>query len=204
MIINEIKRKGKSDKYYLITNNGKFLVKDETIYLNKIKCGEIEDELFFKILQSTQNLLAFDEIINIVSKTYKTKKEIYILLKNKGYIDESIFNAIEKAESYHYIDDDRYTQMYIDTYSKSKGKIFIKNSLLQKGIDENIIIRHLNEFEDDRETILKLAIKYYKGKSNQKNIREKLFRFLVSKGFNFELIKSVVNEVVKDIDNENW
>lgn len=203
MIIEEIKRKGKSDKFYLITTSGKYLAKDETIYNFKIKKGEIDDDKFFSILKSSQNLLAFDEILNIVSRSYKTEKEIFDTLKKKGYIDEAIESAILKAKEYKYIDDNKYVQAYIDTYSKSKGKLLIKRNLLQKGISVDLIDKYLKEVEDDLESVVNIANKYLKAKQGQKNIKEKLYRFLLSKGYSYETISKVKN-LAKEHEDESW
>ena len=67
-------------------------------------------------------------------------------------------------KQYKFIDDEKFTETYIKDKLKSQGKNRIKYSLLNKGIDEELIKEKLSYIDnDDEENVaLKLAQKKYK------------------------------------------
>ena len=84
----------------------------------------------------------------------------------------------------------------------------IKYTLLQKGIDENIIEEELEKLDKDeiREVVHEMALKKYnilsKRESDEYKLSQKLYRFLMGKGYDYDLIKDVVKSIVKSGDLE--
>ncbi len=94
---------------------------------------------------------------------------------------------------------------YENVKNKFWGKNKIKAELIKKGIDNEIISRVLSEkFPEgnDLQNAVVLAEKKYKLLSHrnleQKKINEKLFSFLFSKGYDYEVIKEAVEKLIKD------
>ena len=79
---------------------------------------------------------------------------------------------------------------------------------MQKGIDENIIEEELEKLDTDeiKEVVHEMALKKYKILCKRENdnykLSHKLFRFLMGKGYDYDLIKDVVKSVVKSADLE--
>ena len=98
--------------------------------------------------------------------------------------------------------------MYVKDRSKNQGKKKIKYTLMQKGIDENIIEEELEKLDTDeiKEVVHEMALKKYKILCKRENdnykLSQKLFRFLMGKGYDYDLIKDVVKSVVKSADWE--
>ena len=98
--------------------------------------------------------------------------------------------------------------MYVKDKSKNQGKKKIKYTLLQKGIDENIIEEELEKLDKDeiREVVYEMALKKYnilsKRESDEYKLSQKLYRFLMGKGYDYDLIKDVVKSIVKSGDLE--
>ena len=78
--------------------------------------------------------------------------------------------------------------------SADSGAFIIKNDILDE-VTKN--------FESDLNDISLIAKKYLKSKQFDKNTKQKLFRHLLSKGFNFDEVNKVVNMFVKE-GNDDW
>ena len=117
----------------------------------------------------------------------------------KGYLAPVVYYVIDKLNEYHYIDDERYVQSYISSHKSTFGKLKIKQQLLLKGINEQIVNNALNQenFEQNEE-ILYLAEKYMRSKENTKDNYIKLFKYLMNKGFEFDEVKSTLKTNFED------
>ena len=96
--------------------------------------------------------------------------------------------------------------MYVKDRSRNQGKNKIKYKLIQKGIDENIIEEELNKIDKDeiKKVVYEMALKKYRVLSKRENdnykLTQKLYRFLMGKGYDYDLIKDVVKSIVKSED----
>ncbi|MDD4815853.1 MAG: regulatory protein RecX [Clostridia bacterium] len=203
MQITEFKKIGNSNRYKMFVDSQFFAVLlDETIVLNNLKTNVDYDlDYLNKIVFEGQKKVAFDSAIAVVSKFSKTEKEMQNYLKDKGFLQSSVDFAVQKLKEYNYINDDNFAKNYISTKQNSKGKKAIFFELKMKGIEENIIKKHLQNIEGQEQTLLVLATKFAKNKQNDTKLKEKLFRHLVSKGFDFEEINNTIKKVLK---NESW
>ena len=98
--------------------------------------------------------------VQYLSKYDSTKKNLERVLRNKirrinnankdekVFLFKLIFKIIEELESKQIINDEKYADTKILYFSsQGKSKNFIKNYLLQKGIEKNIINSTLKDFE---------------------------------------------------------
>lgn len=205
MIITDLVQKGESELYKVyIDDKYVCLLQAETIVKNKIKKGqEIDIQTFDKIFYQSQILACKNHAIMYVSKCLKTQKQVETYLKQKGYADEAIKNAIGALLEYGYLNDKYYAECFIKSKKSAKGINYIKNALRLKGIKSDIIDEVAKNFESDLNDISLIAKKYLKSKQIDKNTKQKLFRHLLSKGFNFDEVNKVVNMFVKE-GNDDW
>jgi regulatory protein len=68
-----------------------------------------------------------------------TERELRDKLIQGGYPRECIDTAIAYVASYGYLDDLRYAQRYITTYSEQRSRRLIEQQLLRKGITKDIL-----------------------------------------------------------------
>lgn len=203
MIVISLTRKGKSENYVVnFDNNFSYILSSETIVKNKLKVGSnIEDDRFADIIICDQEITGFDKAIKLLTKSFKTEKQVRNYLKEKLYHKDAIDNIIKKLSDYKYLNDEEYTKSFISTYKKTKGKLWIKQQLISKGVNEHIITKFINEMEAQNESIEYLVDKFLKGKQKDQKTKEKLFRNLISKGFTYDEIKSIVNAKFKTQDD---
>lgn len=143
-----------------------------------------------------------DYALRVIERGMKSKKELCDKLKLKGYSGEDIERIISFMSEYGYIDDEMYAKYYIESYKNSKSKLIIKHSLINKGIDQDIIEKYLSSIEDETEKAKakSLAVKKYnllKGKEKIV-IRKKLGDMLIRQGYEYHLVKEVINEILDE------
>ena len=204
MIITDLARRGESELYKVyVDDEFVCLMQAETIVKNKLKKGqEIDKQTFDNVFNQSQILTCKNQAINYVAKCLKTQKQVEIYLKQKGYTDVAIKNAVTLLLDYGYLNDKYYAECFVKSKQNTKGINYIKNALKQKGINANIIDDVTKDYKANEEELLKIAEKYLKNKKMDQNIKQKLFRHLIGKGFNFDEINKTINKVLKGVYND--
>lgn len=205
MIITEIKKVGKGERYSIFIDgifNG--TLEAETMVREKLKTGEeISPERLTQIKLENGKLAAFSRALSYIEKGLRTEKQLRDYLREKGYLEESVDEAIGKLSEYGYIDDRLFAESYIRTYMQRKGKLKLKFELLTKGVEADVAEEALDDIleeDDSLETCRKLLKKYLKSREMDAKLRAKAYAHLAGKGFESDLISKVLNEV-KD---ESW
>jgi len=199
--VTEIKRRGKSEAYYLYIDGELFdTVMLEIIYKHKIKQGmQITKEQLDIIKEENDKLTCFNKALAYVSSRLKTEKQMRDYLKKHNYCNSAIDLAINKLKDYGYINDEYYAKTFSEINSKSKGKLFLKRELFLKGVSADIIEETVCDI-DGEDACFNIASKWLRGKKlplEQKDM-QKLYRFLISRGFEYELVKSVVFKLINE------
>lgn len=155
--------------------------------LNRLKVGnKIEESTLVKIQLESEKSTAFDKALKFIERSVKTESAVVKKLRSYGYLDEVIFEVIEKLKGYNFIDDKEYAKKYVSTYKKNKGKRLMRMELKQKGVSEENMESALYGVENELENAINLAKKYSKNKENNQKNYAKCYKYLLSKGFNYE------------------
>ncbi len=163
----------------------------------KIKVGEeITEQELEEIKKTSGTNFAFDTAIRFLARNMRTESEIRAKLEDKGYSPEDAESAVEKLRSYGYLNDSAYAGAYVRTYGKDRGKLRLIYELGAKGIDKAIIDEALPESEEENaKALAEKKIKKYPEK-------EKMIRYLMSRGFEYETSKRVALEVLGESHDE--
>ena len=104
----------------------------------------------------------------------------------------------------NYLNEERFTRSYIrgKFYMKSWGRNKIRNHLKFKGVPEKLINASFDEIEDDdyEKTLEKLYLDYWgkiKGLQDYQK-KSKTIKYLLSKGFEYESITSLIKKLGED------
>lgn len=209
MQITEIKKIGRGDRYSIFIDDVfDGTLEAEILVKHKLKTGdEIDEEQWRQIKLENGKLSAFSRAVGYIEKSLKTQKQLQTYLKEKGFLQESIDDAVQKLKEYGYIDDKVYAENYIKTYKDKKGKIKLKFDLLSKGVAADVIEEALQEFVDEDEqyaaceTLLK---KYVKNKPQDIKLKSKAYAHLFSKGFSGDIISRAIGKVFSEVEDEDW
>ena len=166
----------------------------ETAIKFGLKTGKhINDEELEQIILDSESRSAFDTALNFLSLTPKSKFEVKQKLIKKGFLPIVIDHTIKKLEEYHYVDDEAYARMYVESVSK-KSKNELQRKLWQKGIEKCIIDSVIDGVDDSCEenNAIEYARKYLRNKeSSDKNLKN-LLAGLMRKGYSYELSYKVM------------
>ena len=166
----------------------------ELVYLEHLKTGlEIDEKDLKKIIFENEKSKAMSRVTKYIGSSLKTQQHIRDYLRKKEYSDDTIEFVMSKLVEYNYIDDKKYAQAYVLTYGKKYGKLKLKSQLKVKGVSEEIIECDLEDKKVER--IERVASKYLKNKVMSYEVSQKLFRFLYSRGYEFDEINSYINKL---------
>ena len=166
----------------------------ELVYLEHLKTGlEIDEKDLKKIIFENEKSKAMSRVTKYIGSSLKTQKQIRDYLRKKEYSDDTIEFVMSKLVEYNYIDDQKYAQAYVLTYGKKYGKLKLISQLKIKGVSEEIIECVLEDNKVD--SIESVASKYLKNKVMSYEVSQKLFRFLYSRGYEFDEINSYINKL---------
>ena len=201
-----VQKKNKNRCNIYIDNVFAFGVSNELIYKENLKVGMMVDEEKLKKIAYEENLINCKETaLKIIERSYKTKKEMIKRLLEKGYALEEVNETLKFLEEYNFINDESYTKAFINDRTKTQGKQKIKYALKNKGVSDEIIEEELSklDMEKEKENANILALKKYniliKRESDKYKLKEKIIRFLISRGYNYEVAKDAVNEILKSV-----
>ena len=169
----------------------------ETTVKNRLKVGQIiTPERLAEIQLDSEKNTAFDKALTHISATQKTEKQVRDFLQGKGYLPAVVDYAVEKLRSYNFLNDGQYAESYVESISKRKGSKLIRMELRSKGVSETEIDAALDALpvEQEIETAKGILEKYMRGKVCDKNTLQKACRYLLGKGYDYEVVKSALTE----------
>jgi len=130
-------------------------------------------------------------------------KETIDALRRKGSPDDITEQIVQKLSEQGFLDDEKFAIWWLDqrTTFKPKGQRLIKAELQQKGISKEIIeqiVGSLSSSSSQTATAVQLLNKRVHRYKNipLKEMREKMFNFLIHNGFDFDIAKSAIDEVL--------
>ncbi|MFN4151301.1 MAG: regulatory protein RecX [Candidatus Sericytochromatia bacterium] len=133
--------------------------------------------------------------------SFELKEKLYRKTDNEEWIDETI----KYLKDSNYLNDRRFVEYYLkDCYEyKQYGPTKIKQELKQKGIEKDLIDEITEELEID---YFELAVKCLNKKQKQpiedRKDRDRLTRFLLTRGFSFDMIRYAFEEHLKEEDDD--
>jgi len=161
---------------------------------------EITQEELEAFIEQCEYSKAYNYSLNLLSKKDYTTAEMTKKLKARSYGDSSISRVLDKLKSYGLINDIEYAKKYIRYCLSTKkcGKNKIMADLYNLGLTDieglDISICEDAEYENLRE----IAVKKLRSIEGKDNAKQRLYRYLLSKGYEYELIKRVMREVMQD------
>lgn len=181
----------------------------ELIYKLRLKKGDVVDNNNIEeILKKEDFSKCKSQALRSVTRGYKTEKEIRDKLTQKEFQDSSIEKTIDFLKEYKFIDDDKFALMFSKDKSYNQGRNKIKYALKRKGIDDTIIEKSLSTIdeEDEHSKALELGKKKYsileKRENDKRKLYQKMCNYLIGRGYEYSLVKKVVNEIISGIEEE--
>ncbi len=176
----------------------------ETVMRHRLKIGaSVSPEDLDEIQAESETMRALDKALNFISRSQKTKKQVAEYLESKGYLKKTIESVLDKMSAYKFVNDQNYAKDYAKSASKNKGKRLISLELKRKGVSDEDMGEALNDIDGETETeaATKIAEKYLKSKEKTRENAVKCYKYLLSKGFDYDTAKAAADKIIKDEDD---
>jgi len=137
--------------------------------------------------------------MNLLKSREYTVKQLRDKLADGGYPDKVIEEALAYVAGFHYMDDLRYAVHFIMNHESDRSRRRIEQDLAGKGIDRETLERAWLEWEkqggtqDEQAMIRKLLEKkHFDPEGAELKERQRMYGFLVRKGFSYEQARKAV------------
>ena len=170
----------------------------EATVKNRLRVGQIvSQERLSEIQLESEKNTAFDKALTHLSATRKTEKQMREYLQGKGYLDGVIDYAVEKLRGYNFLNDEEYAEAYVECAAKRKGGRLIRMELRGKGVSDAEIDAAMNGLDEETQTQAAKTIlgKYMRGKVADTQTLQKAYRYLMGKGFDYEVAKAALSSL---------
>lgn len=202
-------QKRKEDRVNIYVDEKFFMaIYKELVFTFNLKKGDnIDEEYLNKILKDEMFLKGKNKALNILSKASQSEKKIREKL-NEDFEEDTIDDVIDFLKKYNFINDGELASKIVNTNVNLNkyGKNKIKQNLYNKGIEKSAIDEAISEidYNAEFENALYLAQKRYDRVKNEdpKKAYAKIANHLAYKGFNYDIIKSVLNKIFKNDYND--
>lgn len=200
------KARGRYNVY--INDEFAFGVDEEVLIKFELNKGlHITRELQKKIENEDSYFKAYQKTLNYLSYSLRSEKQIRDYLV-KHELEHFSDRMVEQLKSMRFIDDLNFAQSFVRSQANinQNGPRKIEQGLKQKGISETNILTALDEYpyEQQLENAIELAEKQW-NKTNKSSAREsvqKVKKYLLNKGYSFEIVGEAINEIDTDKDSE--
>ena len=179
------------------------LYRSEQRQINAYEGSSLTREQYEILVHEILGKRATKRAMHLLEKMDRTEYKLREKLSEGGYPDEAIEDAIGYVKRYHYLDDERYARNYVFLAQDRKSRKKLSIELYQRGIKKELIDRILEEeYEADEEKqICQLLEKRgYDPKTCSEKERQKLYQFLLRRGFQSSDICKVMRMISLDSD----
>jgi len=207
MTITKIEKQKKNKDRWNVFIDGAFAcgVNSDTLLKFQLRSGDEIDENKLNDIQNFDEYLYSKKIaFDFLSYRIRSEKELKDKLKSKDISHTSIERTIEHLKELKLINDEEFARQLISEKlaSKPAGKAVLRQKLIQKGISfklSNEILKEYFSEDNEKEFVISNFDKYFRrveGLDRQQK-RKKMFDYLARKGFDFDIIKQVINEKIE-------
>lgn len=194
---------GRGPYYQVEFSNGeKLKLSEDTVVRHRLLKGhELTEEALADIKQEGKEDLGFQLALNYLSYQLRTEKELQTYLKENEIESVDRQKIVKRLKTMDLLNDLVYGESYVRTQMRlgDKGPRVIQQKLKQKGLKDSDIQQVLDLYENEEQFEIALhtaqkALRKYHHKSRHE-VQRKLQQLLMTKGFNSDLSKRVLQEI---------
>ncbi len=180
-------------------------VSSEVFFKRPFKEGsEVDMEDLSELIFEDKKIKAREISLSMLDRGLKTRKEIEKKLTAEEIPEDAAWEVLSSLEGYGYIDDRHLSEVFIDSKISSRGKLKIKYDLMKKGVDRNVIEESFSdeisekELEGLEDSARRKYISLRNRETDRRKIWEKLTRFLLSRGYEYDAVKKCTEKVMDE------
>ncbi len=208
MKIDKVVKKDEKNVVIFFDNEEKLIIAYEVFLKNGLrKNDEVSESRFSFLIEQNQIYFLKQKALHLLGRRHHSSHELKIKLRQKGYKPEFIEQIVTELNSKGLLNDYEFAMSFSEENIKNKfwGKKKVESELFKKGIDREIISRVIQEkFPEGNELDNALALGRKKmklirmRKIDPDKLRSKLYSFLLSKGYDYEICKRAVEILAEE------
>jgi len=163
-----------------------------------------EKEAYILDQAKTARTGAMNAAVRILTHRDHSKYELKRKLQQRGFASDVIDTVIQECERFNYIDDKRTARVYISQLKRKRfGKRHIRMALKKKRLYdaaiEEMLMENYAEIEERKnaDKLLEKKKTTFSREEDLKKRRDKIYRFLYSRGFDKDVIADLIRDLVK-------
>ena len=170
----------------------------------RLKEGQMEDDVFETFIKFNDFCLCKKYLFDMIARRSWTVAAARQYLTAKGYSEESVEKALQIAEQEKCLSDEDYAENYVRDRRGMTGEYRLRKELKQRGVTDAVISEAIDKqysASDDYENALALARKRMEGREKSvrtPKVRERVLRYLIWRGYDYEIARKVVEKIASD------
>lgn len=204
-------QKKKHNRFNIYINDEFAFGVDEATLLkfSLTKGTELTQDTIREIEQETQYQNVYQKALHFLNFKLRTAKEVYEKLEKLEVSDEVINQVLQQLMDHGFINDQFYAESYVrENFAlQKKGPKAVAFELKKKGVNDFIIQKALAEFDEatQLEQAIEIAQKYVdrQGNAPVKTVKQKVYGFLMQRGYDLDIVQSVISELTFEKQEEN-
>lgn len=202
--ITDILPQKKDKKRVNLYIDGEYFSRIERIILltENLHIGDYVDEKkLARIIEESEYDACFQKATSYILKGGHTVKQVAGYLKEKCFNGKIIAKVIDKLQDYGYLDDSQFAKTFVELKSSKHGKRLMASELKLKGVSEEVIEEALKSVENEDESAFLVAKKYLKNRPMDITLKQKCFRYVLSKGFSYDSANYAIDKLEREENN---
>ena len=152
MTVTQIEPMTKAKSRIYVDSKPEFLLYSRELSRYQIREGkDLPEETFRVIVEEVLTKRAKQRAMYLLKSMDRTEYQLRLKLEEGEYPREAIDQAIAYVQSFHYLDDRRYAENYVESRKGSMSRRELQQKLYQRGIPKALIQEALEGCEPDQE-----------------------------------------------------
>ena len=155
---------------------------------------EADEEFLSNLLGVSGENDMYNKTLIYILRSPRTESEIRnFLSRKKECSPEMTERIVGRLKTMNYINDEAYAKMFASAKHVKTSARAIKIKLKSKGVKTEYVDAATENIGDQGELVKMIAEKYMRYREYDAKNLQKLFRYLVSKGFEYDSVTEIVN-----------
>ncbi|MBQ7839885.1 MAG: regulatory protein RecX [Lachnospiraceae bacterium] len=206
MIVTGIEEMSRSRVRIYLDESFAFVLYKGELRLYGIKEGsELGEDVYEQLIEEVLTKRATLRSMNLLKSRPYTETQLRDKLIQGEYPLKCINAALAYVKSFHYVDDDRYAQDYIENQQGKKSRRMIEMDLIRKGISSDQIQNAFAAQEEmgntpDEEALARqwMKKKHFDPERADYPERRKMYAFLYRKGISGSTLRRIFSEMADE------
>jgi len=166
---------------------------------------ELSDEKIAQLRAEDEREVAYQRALRLIQYRPRSENEIRQLLRRHATPEESAEEVIERLKQSGLVNDAGFAQTWVENRAelRPRSRRALAYELSQRGVDAQVIEQSLSAIDDDvmaYQAAQRPARKYKDLEWN--DFRQKMYRYLAQRGFNYESSAQAINRIWQEIHSE--